>query len=135
MITLLDSGFYKLMETKGQTKILYLDDTVYAWIQPKAIGEILVASHKKHVTDTLLAIGEYRLYDAHDEPYYSTHEHLELEVGDGVWQGYLLLTGLPTRDKKRSRIIPTKQIISDRNYTANDISDILSVGIQKGGLS
>lgn len=116
MIMLLTSGIYKLMETKDQTKILYLDDTVYAWVQAAGIGEILVASHKGHVTDTVLAVGEYRLYDVRDETHYSTHEHLELEVGMGIWQGYLLLTGLPTRVKKRRRIIPTREVISDREH-------------------
>lgn len=134
MITLLTSGLYKLMETKGQTKILYLDDTVYAWIQPADIGEILVASHKKHAADTLLAVGEYRLYDVRDEPRYSAHEHLELEVGNGVWQGYLLLTGLPTRAKKRRRIIPTTEVISGREHS-DTVGDILTVGLQKGELS
>lgn len=134
MITLLTRGLYRLMETKGQTKILYLDDTVYAWVQPADIGEILVASHKKHVTDTLLAVGEYRLYDVRDEAHYSTHEHLELEVGDGIWQGYLLLTGLPTRAKKRRRIIPTTEVISGREYSDN-VGDILTAGLLKGELS
>lgn len=134
MTTLLTSGLYKLMETKGQTKILYLDNAVYAWVQPADIGEILVASHKKHFTDTLLAVGEYRLYDVHDDPLYSTHEHLELEVGDGVWQGYLLLTGLPTRAKKRRRIIPTTEVISGREHSDN-VGDMLTVGLRKGELS
>jgi hypothetical protein len=122
------------METKGQTKILYLDDTVYAWVQPADIGEILVASHKKHATDTLLAMGEYRLYDVRSEPHYSTHEHLELEVGDEIWQGYLLLTGLPTHAKKRRRIIPTMEVISGLERSGN-VGDILTIGLQKGELS
>ena len=135
MITLLTSGLYKLMETKAQTKILYLDDTAYAWVQPVDIGEILVASHNKHATDTLLATGEYRLYDVRDEPHYSTHEHLELEVGDGAWQGYLLLTGLPTHTRKRRRIIPTNEVISDRERTANKTREAVAAGHRSGSLS
>jgi hypothetical protein len=38
--------------------------------------------------------------------------HLELSIGKGQWQGYLLLTGLPTNKKRRNRIIPTKEVIS-----------------------
>ena len=135
MITLLLSGAYKLMETKGQTKILYLDDTVYAWVQPADIGEILVASHKRHVTDTLLAAGEYRLYDVRNDPQFSTHEHLELEVGPGIWQGYLLLTGLPTKYKKRRRIVPTNETISGPGKdVANNAGGVLTIGLKKGGL-
>lgn len=132
MITLLASGYYKLVETKAQTKILYLDDTTYAWIEPVDIGEILVASHKHHVTDALLAVGEYRLYDVRDEPHYSTHQHLELEVGNDIWQGYLLLTGLPSNERRRRRIIPTKEIISDRVLVINKSDKIPSAGYQKG---
>jgi hypothetical protein len=38
--------------------------------------------------------------------------HLELEVGEGYWQGYLLLSGLPNDDHKRARIIPTTETIT-----------------------
>lgn len=113
MIKLLQEGHYKLIETKGQTKILVLDDKrVFAWVNALEIGEILVASHKTHKTDNILAIGRYRLYEIKDEPDLTDLLHLELLVGDGVWQGYLLTTGLPTDEKKRNRIIPTKEIIT-----------------------
>lgn len=113
MIKLLQEGHYKLIETKGQTKILVLDDKrIFAWVNALEIGEILVASHKTHKTDNILAIGRYRLYEVKDEPDLTDLLHLELLVGDGVWQGYLLTTGLPTDEKKRNRIIPTKEIIT-----------------------
>lgn len=113
MITLQKTGNHKLIETKKQTKILYLDDDVFAWVEPKEIGEILVISHKKHKTDCILSVGRYCIYDVNDEPDVSAHQHLELEVGRGVWQGYLLLTGLPDDEKKRARIIPTDQVITE----------------------
>lgn len=113
MITLQKSGNHKLIETKKQTKILYLDDGVYAWVEPKEIGEILVISHKKHKTDCILSVGQYHIYDVKDESAISDNQHLELEVGRNVWQGYLLLTGLPDDEKKRTRIIPTDQVITD----------------------
>lgn len=132
MILLLTAGTYRLIETKHQTKILYLDDTVYAWIEPTGIGEILVASHHKHKTDCVLATGEYRLYDVHGEKRVSNHEHLELEVGDDIWQGYLLLTGLPNHFKKRRRIIPTSEVITGVYYDhLSDITDVLTSGLQK----
>jgi hypothetical protein len=111
MITLQRSGHYKLIETKHNTKVLYLDDEVYAWVEPATIGEILVVSHNLHKTDCVLSLGEYRLYDVQDEPKLSDHIHLELEVGAGQWQGYLLLTGLPDDRKRRARIIPTPELI------------------------
>lgn len=112
MITLQAGGTYKLVETKHNTKILYLDNEAYAWVEPTGIGEILVASHNPLKTDCVLSIGEYRLLLVEDEPKLSDQLHLELEVGKKSWQGYILLTGLPSKQKKRTRIIPTREIIS-----------------------
>jgi hypothetical protein len=112
MITLLKTGLYKLIETKHQTKILYLDGNIYAWVETTGIGEILVTSHKVHKTDCVLSTGHYLLYDVENEPHLTDQIHLELEVGKDYWQGYLLLTGLPGEEKKRVRIIPTNEIIT-----------------------
>lgn len=113
MITLLKMGRYELIETKSHTKVLYLDDVAYAWVEPPNIGEILVISHSPHTTDCVLSVGHYRLYDVVDEDKLSDQLHLELEAGKDAWQGYLLLTGLPDDDKKRARIIPTKEVITN----------------------
>ncbi len=113
MIQILSRGEYKLIETKYHTKVLILDDEkTYAWINAENIGEILVASHKTLKEDNLLAVGKYRLYDVEEEPKYSDQQHLELQVGCGYWQGYLLPTGMPTNEKKRNRIIPTDELIT-----------------------
>lgn len=113
MITLLTQGHYQLIETKGQTKILILDgERTFAWVNAQDIGEILVTSHKSHVTDNVLSIGQYRLYNVKDEAGLTDLEHLELHVGNGTWQGYLLPTGLPTEEKKRNRVIPTDEVIT-----------------------
>jgi hypothetical protein len=112
MIPLKREGQYKLIETKGQTKILTLDDKTYAWVNAAEIGEILVTSHRAHETDNILAIGKYRIYDVKDEPELTDLLHLELFVGEGTWQGYLLTTGLPTTANKRKRIIPTAEVIT-----------------------
>ena len=121
MINLHRSGHYKLIETKNDIKILYLDQDVFAWIEPKEIGEILVVSHKPHKTDCLLNIGDYKLYDVDDEPSLSDQQHLELEVTGGVWQGYLLLTGLPNDLKKRGRIIATNEVITGKQLVKNQL--------------
>lgn len=118
MITLQQSGLYKLIETKHHTKVLYLDGEVYGWVEPAKIGEILVTSHNVHKTDCVLSLGAYRIYDVVDEPELSDQLHLELDVGQKTWQGYLLPTGLPDHRKTRSRIIPTHEIIaSNPRYT------------------
>lgn len=115
MISLLKHGSYKLIETRRHTKILYLDSACFAWVEPPNIGEILVGSHNIHKTDCVLSLGRYRLYDVDDEPNLSDQIHLELEVGNGKWQGYLLLSGLPNMQKKRGRIIPTGEVIMGRS--------------------
>lgn len=113
MIKLYQQGSYQLIETKGQTKVLILDDSeTFAWINAADIGEILVTSHKKHKTDCVLALGKYRLYEVKNEPKLTDLDHLELLVGEGKWQGYLLPTGLPNDEKKRNRIIPTEEIVT-----------------------
>lgn len=112
MIRLVQKGQYKLIETKGQTKILFLWKKAYAWTYAADTGEILVISHTPHVTDHLLAEGGYRVYEVKGERQFHDMVHLELFVGEGVWQGYLLPTGLPTDNAKRKRIIPTKEIIT-----------------------
>lgn len=107
-----------MIETKDNTKILILDvESVFAWISVKEIGEILVTSHKTHIAEAILAIGKYRLYDVKDEPKLSDQLHIELSLGEGLWQGYLLPTGLPTSKDKRNRIIPTSEVISKANST------------------
>ncbi len=113
MIKLLKHGDYKLIETPGLTKILYLSENgTFAWINAEGIGEILVSSHKNHRMDYILSQGKYRVYSVKDEPKLTDTFHLELLVGKGFWQGYLLLTDFPKGVKKRSRIIPTKEVIS-----------------------
>lgn len=112
MITLVRSGTYKLIETKANIKILQIDRQTYAWVEPRGIGQILVSSHTPHKADHALAMGTYNLYDVEDEPHLTDLQHLELEYGDNAWQGYLLLTGLPDDEKRRSRIVPTLEVIT-----------------------
>lgn len=122
MIKLLKRGTYALTETKRQTKVLTLDKKqTFAWINAKGIGEILVRSRKKHTPDNILAIGRYRICDVEDEPNLTDTQHLELSVGNGVWQGYLLPTGLPKYVDKRNRVVPTDEIITKPtvNHPAN----------------
>lgn len=111
MIKLIKKGKYKMIETKMQTKILYLGRTSYAWINAKDIGEILITSHTKHTLDCILSIGEYRIYNVKDEKKLTDLQHLELEVGENTWQGYLLTTGLPNKKDSRKRIIPTDELV------------------------
>lgn len=112
MITLLKKGMYKLVETKHHARLLYIDGKVYAWVTVANVAEILVASHRTHKTDSIICIGEYRVYDVADEPHLSDQQHMELEVGQGHWQGYVLRGGLPDADNKRCRIIPTHELIT-----------------------
>ena len=117
MIKRLQEGQYNLIETKAQTKILTLDDKqTFAWVNAAEIGEILVTSHKTHDIDHILSTGKYRMYEVKDEPKLTDLIHLELLVGDGIWQGYLLTSGLPSETKKRNRIIPTTEIITKSTH-------------------
>lgn len=113
MIKVMKEGRYQLFETKGHVKILTLDNKdSFAWINAADIGEILVTSHRKHTIGHILAQSRYRLYQVKDEPDLTDLLHLELYVGEGTWQGYLLTSGLPDDKKKRNRIIPTIEVIT-----------------------
>ncbi len=112
MIKLIQKGKYQLLETKNQTKILILDNSekqTFAWVNLKNIGEILVTSHKNHITDTILSLGNYKLFLVKNEPNLVDTYHLELSVGFGKIQPYFLPTGLPDNKDKRNRIIPAKE--------------------------
>lgn len=113
MIDLISAGEYSLLETKDNTKILKLArfHHDFAWVMAKNIGELLVTTHKEHPIDSVLCCGEYKLYKVSSEPNLVDNWHLELDVGRGKKQGYLLLTGLPDDNKVRGRIIPTKELI------------------------
>ena len=119
MIKLLKKGKYSLIETRNDIKILKLDTVSYVWVFTRSIGEMLVATHRGHKTDQKLSKGNYILYEVKDEPKLTDTLHLELAIGEGDWQGYLLITGFP-RDlpagrhgrKTRSRIIPTNERIT-----------------------
>ncbi len=116
MLQVVQRGDYKLIETKGQAKILTLDDkSTFSWVNAKDIGELLVTSHKIHDADSTLSMGKYRLYDVEKEPNFTDQPHLELSVGYGNWQGYILPNGLPDDEKKRNRIISTKEVITKTN--------------------
>ena len=115
MIKKLKTGSYRLFETKRTTKVLELDGAdTFAWVVAGEIGEILVKAEVNDDVAAILSAGEYRLYQVKDEPQLVDLEHLELAIGNGQWQGYLLPTGLPTKEDKRNRIIPTDEVITTK---------------------
>lgn len=106
-------GKYQVYKTVAGTKMLILDKkNAFAWIYAGRIGEILVESHAKNQRGCILASGAYRLYQVVNERRLTDQLHLELNTGDGIWQGYLLPTGLPSDIKKKNRIIPTQELIT-----------------------
>lgn len=112
MIRQVRRGVYRLIETKGYTKILLLNNVKYAWIFARPIGQILVKTRNPYETGALLGAGEFRMYEVEDEEELTDQRHLELRVGEDEWQGYLLPSGLPTTNKVRVRIIPTNELVS-----------------------
>ena len=117
MIKAVGKGQYKLIETTNNIKILYLDDRVYACPGLSHYSEIFESFHRKHKTDSILGTGQYYLYRVTNEPDLSDALHLELEAGEGVWQGYLLIQGLPNNKNVRTCIVATHETITP---TTND---------------
>lgn len=117
MIKLLSEGNYRLLETDMHTKILSMDrNKSFAWVRAMGIGEILVASSKNHEISHILNEGKYRCYEVKNEPEFTDLTHLELLVGNGVWQGYLLPSGIPTLKNNRKRIIKTYELITKTTH-------------------
>ena len=112
MIKVLKSGKYQLVETSQQIKVLYLDETPYIWLYIPGIGHVIEMTHNPHRAEHILAQGSYRIYDVKGEERFSRHKHLELFIGDGAWQGYLILTDLPSETRKRVRIVATNEVVS-----------------------
>ena len=112
MISILQRGIYRLIQTKPQTKILILDDEkMYALTGE----EILITTYNISSEDCVIATGNYRLYEVTNETNLSDKMHLELYIGLSAWQGYLLPTGLPTNEKMKGTIIPTNEVITVPN--------------------
>ena len=112
MITQIKQGNYRLIETVEKTKILVLDDQInFAWVNAEGIGEILVFVSGEFREQKITASGKYNLYLVKDEPKLVDIEHLELQAGTNLWQGYLLPTGLPTTEDQKNRIISTEELV------------------------
>jgi hypothetical protein len=122
MIKLIEKGPYRLIWAKDKQRILYLGDQGYLWSYVKGIGELLTFSKHPHKLSHTFTEGQYRIYAVKDEPKYVDLRHLELSIKPGAWQGYLLLTGLPTKNKIRSKIVPTDEVISLRKTNAKKLS-------------
>ncbi len=120
MIKLTQQGDYVLASTKDHKTVLSLDGTHYLRSYAPKIGDLLTFSKHEHDTDYVIARGNYRLYKVKNEATLVDLEHLELAVGRGAWQGYLLLTGLPTARKLRSRIVATREVISGKQVSKLD---------------
>lgn len=114
MITLRETGLYRLTETPHRMKLLSLSrHGKFILTGIEGIGDILAVTRRPHRVHAVLSAGEYRIYSVDDEPKLSDQLHMELEVGREQWQGYLLPTGLPEGEKLRSRIIPTTERVTD----------------------
>lgn len=112
MIKVIKTGRFCLIQTKKRVKHLILD-TKYscAWTDDPRLGELLVLSKNPLESEQTVA-GKYRLYEVISEPQLTNVFHLELLISRGLWQGYLLPSGLPDHDHKRTQIIPTQEQIT-----------------------
>lgn len=121
MIRVLGAGEYRLVERTRQVKILYLDTKPYVWLATPGVGQLLIATHRSRESDRILGAGRYRLYDVKDEPDLSGHKHLELSLGGSRWQGYILLSGLPTSKKPHSKVLATNELISSPTMSGSPV--------------
>lgn len=112
MIDLVQTGAYTLSESRHGIKLLRLGRKTLPWVVNPRIGSLLILSLNPHVEYEVLSKGVFRLYNVMDEAKLVDLQHLELEVGEGMWQGYLLPGGLPTTFATRKRIIPTRECIT-----------------------
>lgn len=112
MIRIVQEGKYKLIETNEKKKILTLRERTFSWAKNGEKDELIPTSYIPAEKDYILAIGKYRLYDVKDEFDLADVPHLELLVGEGKWQGYIVPSGIPSGKRKQSVIMPTGEIIT-----------------------
>lgn len=111
MKQLKEQGQYALFQTKRNTKVLKLNDNYYVWLFIKNIGNILIKTKSTLQSTNILSTGRFYLFDVKDEPDYIDLLHLELGIGENLYQGYLLPRGLPKKSNEKHKIIPTKEVI------------------------
>lgn len=112
MITVIDRGSYCLLENKKQGKMLIFDGKKsYSIKDYGSLKKIYFNPLRNVKNDCLLCMGNFRLYKVSNEEHLSSNFHLELNIGQGQWQGYLLPKGLP-KNRTINKIIPTQELIS-----------------------
>jgi hypothetical protein len=114
MLKIVYRGEYILSETNDQLKILNLDNKLFGWVSSKGNGELFLYPHKNIPQSSILAMGKYRLYEVNEDKKFTDQPHLELSVGLGNWQAYLVPEGLPKKESM-SRIVPTSEVITKTN--------------------
>ncbi len=107
MITIINSGYYQLFETREKTKILVLGKDSYRWTSVNGIAELINDDSRIDTSNKLLCSGQFKLFDVKDELHLTSVLHLELANSEGRAQVYLLLTGLPFEKGMHKRIVPT----------------------------
>lgn len=115
MIKLLSKGSYRLVGTKDNTNILYLGEQGYHWAYAPKIGHLLTFCKHAHKQWYVINQGSYKIYEVKDDPKLVDLKHLQLSIGKNQWQGYLLLTDLPSYRKIRRRIEPTEELIKRKH--------------------
>lgn len=112
MLKMVQRGDYKLFDAKENKKVLLIDDMPFVW--ENAVLRKDLSPDSEH-DKTILASGKYRLYEVANEPGFSDMFHLELSVGCGNWQGWLLNNSLPVNKDNHTNTAPTKEIITKTN--------------------
>lgn len=104
MTRLLKSGFYALGTSRHNTKILYLDNSCFIWLNEPSLGSILLTSERRPDLYMIVCEGRYHLKDPEQSDEKSPMQFLELEIAPKDWQSFSLISGLPNGHMKRSRI-------------------------------
>ncbi len=130
MITLRHSGPYELAEAQHGTKLLYLDNTNYAWMDPLPTVSLLILTHYQQTPHTILKMGTYRLYTVINESGLVNTMHLELGGDNDAWNGYLLPENLPTVGHFSCRIVATNEVITHNPTYRERPSDRHSINTQ-----
>jgi hypothetical protein len=112
MITVLSTGTYQLYK-KDPLRILTLNGKKkFLWEKSRdATGQLRFWTPQDNIEE-LSASGAFRLYDVKKETDLTDGMHLELFVGEGDWEGYLLKDKLPNAKRKECDIVKTDECIT-----------------------
>ncbi len=114
MITVMSRGTHWL--TSAPVLLMLRDEQesekVYRFFLTDGQGKITFITKSEFSFTKDVITGKYRKYEVKNEQSFKNGVYLELSVGMGKWNCYILPTGLPNKNSPEKSILVTKECIT-----------------------